>query len=74
MSEYKTPAASQLLEVYQANTLNGRGLDWTRNEWQQLDVLEFLTTIDLRIVLFQIDESSLIASQPFQPLSPARFD
>jgi hypothetical protein len=37
--------------------------DWTQHEWQQADLLEFLAaTIDLRIVLFQAEEPSLVAN------------
>jgi hypothetical protein len=44
--------------------MNREGLvsDWTRSEWEQVDLLEFLaTTIDLRIVLFQAEEPSFLA-------------
>jgi hypothetical protein len=40
----------------------GLGSDSTRNEWLQVDLLEFLaTTVDLRIVLFQAEEPSIPA-------------
>lgn len=38
-------------------------VDPTRNDWLQVDFLEFLaTTVDLRIVLFQVQEPSILAS------------
>jgi hypothetical protein len=41
----------------------GLGADSTRNEWLQVDLLEFLaTTVDLRIVLFKVEEPSILAS------------
>ena len=64
MSECQGPAADQSLEVSQVKSMNHEGLvsDWTRSEWQQVDLLEFLaTTIDLRIVLFQAEEPSFLA-------------
>ena len=65
MSERKGPAAGQSFEVSQVKSMNPKGLvsDWTRSEWQQVDLLEFLaTTIDLRIVLFQAEEPSFLAN------------
>ena len=64
MSECKGPAADQSFEVSQVKSMNREGLvsDWTRSEWEQVDLLEFLaTTIDLRIVLFQAEEPSFLA-------------
>lgn len=60
MSECKSPTLDGSLEVHEVKSLNHEGLvsdsGWTRSEWQQVDLLEFLaTTIDLRIVLFQVD-------------------
>jgi len=60
VSECKNPTLDETLEVHQVKSMNHEGLvsdsDWTRSEWQQVDLLEFLaTTIDLRIVLFQVD-------------------
>jgi len=40
---------------------DGSAFDCTQSEWQQVDLLEFLaTTIDLRIVLFQAEEPSIL--------------
>ena len=36
--------------------------DSTRNDWLQVDFLEFLaTTVDLRVLLFQAQEPSILA-------------
>jgi hypothetical protein len=60
VSECQSPTIDESLEVHQVKSMNHEGLvsdsDWTRSEWQQVDLLEFpATTIDLRIVLFQVD-------------------
>ena len=61
MSPCKSPAVDRPLAVPQAKPMNheGFGSDSTRNEWLGVDLLEFLaTTIDLRIVLFQVEPVS----------------
>ena len=66
MSQWKTPAADRSPGVQHAKArsgVGGLGSDSTRNEWLQVDFLEFLaTTVDLRIVLFQAEEPSILAS------------
>ena len=65
MSECKCPVAGESFEVSRVKSMNRNRLvsDWTQGEWQQVDFLEFLaTTIDLRIVLFQAEEPSLLAN------------
>jgi len=65
VSECKSPAAGQSFEAPQVKFLARHKLecDWTRSEWQQVDLLEFLaTTIDLRVVLFHADDPCFPAS------------
>lgn len=64
VSQWQNPANQSAL-VSHAKPMNHDGLDGdsTRNEWLQVDLLEFLaTTIDLRIVLFQAQDPSILAS------------
>ena len=65
MSQWKSPAADRSPDVQQAKPMNREGLvsDSTRNDWRQVDLLEFLaTTVDLRVVLFQAEEHSIHTS------------
>ena len=62
MSQWKCPNAD---DVKNTKPLKERELavDPTRNEWLQVDFLEFLATnVDLRIVLFQLQEPSILTS------------
>jgi hypothetical protein len=59
MNKCKSPTT----ESSPAKPMNcdGSAFDCTQSEWQQVDLLEFLaTTIDLRIVLFQAEEPSIL--------------
>jgi len=61
VSQCKSPAFDQSLAVPQTKPMNheGFGSDSARNEWLEVGLLEFLaTTIDLRIVLFQVEPGS----------------
>ena len=66
MSQWKSPAADRSPDVQHAKDMSGGeglGSDSTRNEWLQVNFLEFLaTTVDLRIVLLQAEEPSILAS------------
>jgi hypothetical protein len=65
VSQRKSLAAGPSPDVQQPKPMNGEtlGSDSTRNDWLQVDLLEFLaTTVDLRVVLFQSEEPSFLSA------------
>lgn len=75
MSECKSPAADESFEVSQVKSMDKHRLvlDWTQDEWQRVNLLEFVaTTIDLRIVLFQAEEPFLANWRSFRRIKLPR--
>jgi len=65
VSQRKSLAAGPSPDVQQAKPMNRErlGSDSTRNDWLQVDLLEFLaTTVDLRVMLFQSEEPSFLSA------------
>ena len=61
MSQWKRPNPEDVRHAKPIH-VNELASDSTRNDWLQVDFLEFLaTTVDLRIALFQAQEPSILA-------------
>ena len=59
------PSADRCYPAPQTKPMKRKGLssDSSRNEWLQVDLVEFLaTTVDLRILLFHSEEASILAT------------